>query len=167
MKTIAPKTTPAIIPEALAQVKSAAVPMESGPSNLRDQLPGRLEKVLSEVLERDETVQVKLKGAFKEALVCTSKRVLILKAGFMTGQIFGSNIFQVPYRNITSAQVKEHLISGYFELSTGGEQNRPTSYWKTGHDSAQNRENCVSLNSRDAFRKFREASTFILSRCGK
>jgi hypothetical protein len=76
--------------------------------------------VLSEVLEANETVHIKLKGAFKEALVCTNKRVLILKTGFMTGQTFGSNVFQSSYRNITGVQVKKHLITGYFEFSAGG-----------------------------------------------
>lgn len=132
------------------------------PSNLIDQLPGRLEKLLSEILEPNETVFIKLNGAFTEGLICTNKRVLILKAGFMTGQTFGSNMFQSPYRNITGCQVKKHMISGYFEISAGGVQNQPTSYW-----GAAKRENCVSLTSSvDAFRKFREASTFILSRCG-
>jgi len=125
-----------------------------------------LEKVLFEVIEPNETILIKLKGAFKEALVCTDKRVLILKAGLMTGQTFGSNIFQSPYRNITGVQVKKHLVTGYFELSAGGVQNRPTSYWETGQGAPQRRENCVSLNSSAAFPRFREASSFILSRCG-
>lgn len=145
---------------------SAGVATPAPPSaNLIDELPGRLEKALSELLEPNETVHIKLKGAFKEALVCTNKRVLILKAGFMAGQTFGSNVFQSPYRNITGVQVKKHLITGYFELSAGGVQNQPTSYWQSGQNSPERRENCVSLNSNDAFRKFREASTFILSRC--
>ncbi|MGD0671309.1 MAG: PH domain-containing protein [Candidatus Binatus sp.] len=135
-------------------------------AHLIDQLPSRLEKVLSELLEPNERIQIKLKGAFKEALVCTDKRVLILKAGFMTGQTFGSNVFQSPYRTITGVQVKKHLITGYFELSAGGVQNRPTSYWQSGQGAPERRENCVSLNSSAAFPKFREASTFILSRCG-
>jgi hypothetical protein len=135
------------------------------PQNLIDQLPARLERLLAEMLGPDEIVHIKLKGAFKEALVCTNKRVLILKAGFMTGQTFGSNVFQVPYRNITGVQVKKHLITGYFEISAGGVQNQPTSYWQTGQSSAANRENCISLNSGDAFARFREASGFILSRC--
>lgn len=117
------------------------------------------------MLEPSERVFVKLKGAFKEALICTDKRVLILKVGFMTGQTFGSNVFQCPYRNITGVQVKKHLISGYFELSAGGIQNRLTSYWQTGNGSLEHRENCVSLSSSDSFSKFREASGFILSRC--
>jgi TonB family protein len=134
-----------------------------GPPDLIDQLPRRLDTLLSELLEPNETVHIKLKGAFKEVLVCTNKRVLILKAGFMTGQTFGSNVFQVPYHKITSVQVKKHLMTGYFELSAGGIQNRPTSFWQTGQSSAEDRENCVSLNSSDAFRRFREASSFILS----
>jgi hypothetical protein len=124
-----------------ADSTSLAAPL----SNLIDQLPGRLEKLLSEILEPNETVLIKLKGAFKEGLICTDKRVLILKAGFMTGQTFGSNMFQTPYRNITGVQVKKHLITGYFELAAGGIKNQPTSYWQTGQRSPEKRENCVSF----------------------
>lgn len=146
---------------------SGSVPaMEASPRDLMDLLPGRLDKLLSELLEPDEKVHIKLKGAFVEALICTNKRVLILKAGFMTGQTFGSNVFQVPYRNITGVQVKKHLLTDYFEVSAGGVQNQPASYWGGGRSAARERENCISLNSNDAFRRFRDASTFILSRCG-
>jgi hypothetical protein len=147
----------------IAGASGGATAQGPSPTGLIDKLPTRLEKALSELLEPSETIHIKLKGAFKEALVCTSKRVIILKAGFMTGQTFGSNVFQSPYRNITGVQVKKHLLTGYFELSAGGVQNRPTSYWQTGAGSPERRENCVSLNSADAFRRFREASSFILS----
>ncbi len=151
---------------------SRSAPITAAPSqaalastaHLVEGLPGRLEKVLAELLEPGETIQIKLKGAFKEALICTDRRVLILKAGYMTGQFFGSNVFQSPYRNITGVQVRKHLITGYFELSAGGVQNIPTSYWGN-RGSARLRENCVSLNSVAVFAKFREASTFILSKC--
>lgn len=74
--------------------------MEASPRNLMDLLPGRLDKLLSELLEPGEKVHIKLKDAFVEDLICTNKRVLILKAGSITGQTFGSNVFQVPYHNI-------------------------------------------------------------------
>lgn len=128
-------------------------------------LPRRLGKVLLEVLDLNETIHIKLQGAFKEALVCTDQRVIIIKAGFMTDQTFGSNIFQTPYRNITGVQVKTHWRTGYFEVSAGGVQNQPTSYYG-GKRSARSRENCVALlNTADTFRQFREASNFIMSRC--
>jgi hypothetical protein len=61
-----------------------------------EQIPDRLERTLRQTLMPNERVLVKLKGAFKEALVCTDARVLILKGGWMTGQILGTNTFQCP-----------------------------------------------------------------------
>jgi hypothetical protein len=118
---------------------------------------------LAGLLDPQEIVQVKLKGVFKEALVCTDRRVLILKSGFMTGHVFGTNVFQSPYRNITSAQVNTHLFTGYFEISAGGVQNVATSYWASGKNSPQKRDNCISLNRR-LFKTFQRAANFITAR---
>jgi Bacterial PH domain len=131
----------------------------SSPAGLVEVLPEKLEKILAENLQPGEHVQIKLKGANKEALVCTDRRVMILKTGAATGHLFGAGVFQLPYRNITGAQVNKHLISGYFEVSAGGSQNRNTTYM-----NAAQRENCVSIVSKDSFAKFRDAGAFILSR---
>lgn len=133
---------------------------------LIERVPARLEKKLATLLQSGETVCVKLRGVVKEALVCTDRRVLILKTGFMAGHTFGTNVFQVAYRNVTSAQVNSHLITGYLEVSAGGVQNVPTSYWARGNNSPQKRDNCVSLGRRH-FQKFQRAAGFIVSNCGR
>ena len=71
-----------------------------------EQIPDRLERTLRQTLCPNERVFVKLKGAFKEALVCTDTRVLILKGGWMTGQIFGTDTFQCPYSMVAGAEVR-------------------------------------------------------------
>src|ERR1035437_4528267 len=96
-----------------------------------EQIAEKLERALGAALTPTEQVFVKLHGAFKEALVCTSMRVIILKAGWMTGQIFGTDMFQCPYANVAGSQVNFHLVTGYFELSTGGMQNAPKSFWNS------------------------------------
>ena len=53
-----------------------------------EQIPDRLERTLRQTLMPNERVLVKLKGAFKEALVCTDARVLILKGGVDDGADF-------------------------------------------------------------------------------
>src|ERR1019366_10767698 len=83
-------------------------------------IPERLERALSRTLAPSEQVFIKLRGAFKEALVCTSMRIIILKAGWMTGQLFGTGMFQCPYANVAGAQVNYRLLTGYFEISAGG-----------------------------------------------
>ncbi|TPI63953.1 SHOCT domain-containing protein [Mesorhizobium sp. B3-1-7] len=124
---------------------------------------------LKEVLRADEGVLVSLPGAFKEGLICTMSRCLIIKAGFMTGNTFGSNVFQLPYAAITSAEVKFGLMSGYFEISAGGMQNTAKSYWDNskGSGNAKAAPNSISLVDRKMAAKFRSASDFILSRAAQ
>jgi hypothetical protein len=136
------------------------VSMGSAPA--LEELPGRLESELAKVLSPNETVTLKLKGAFNEGLICTDRRVLILKGGFMAGQLLGNDVFQQPYGNIAGVQVVYHLASGYFELSAGGMANTRKSYWSNDrkNDPAK-APNCVSLNSKkQAGSSGRRARTF-------
>jgi len=128
-------------------------------------IPEKLERVLSLALAPNEKVFIKLRGAFKEALVCTSTRVIILKGGWMTGQLFGESIFQCPYQNVAAAQVNFHLLTGYFELSAGGMRNTPKSFWNTDKSvNAAKAPNCVSISGRQQAAKFRDACAFIMER---
>ena len=128
-----------------------------------EQIPDSLERTLRQTLAPGERVLIKLRGAFKEALVCTDTRVLIMKGGWMTGQIFGTGTFQMPYSMVAGAEVNFHLITGYFELSTGGMQNSPKSFWQGGtKPTAAKSPNCVSISGTEQARKFRQASAFIM-----
>jgi hypothetical protein len=125
----------------------------------------KLERALSAALTPSEQVFIKLRGTFKEALACTTTRVIILKAGWMTGQIFGTDIFQCPYANVAGAQVNFHLVTGYFELSTGGRQGTPKSFWEGGKNpTAAKSPNCVSISGSEMAQKFRQACAFIMQR---
>jgi hypothetical protein len=120
---------------------------------------------LRATLGADEKVFVKLRGAFGEALVCTTSRVLILKAGWMTGQLFGTGMFQCRYTKVGGAQVTFHLVTGYFELSSGGMQNTPKSFWKTEKSiNAAKAPNCVAIDGADRAARFRDACAFIVQR---
>ena len=128
-------------------------------------IPDRLERTLRQTLAPGERVFIKLRGAYTEALICTDTRVLILKGGWMAGQLFGTDTFQCPYANIAGAEVKFHLLTGYFELSAGGMQNTPKSFWRTDNKvRAANAPNCVSIGGPDQARKFRQACAFIMAR---
>lgn len=129
-----------------------------------EQIPDTLERVLSQTLAPGERVFIKLKGAFKEALICTNWRVMVLKGGWMTGQILGTSTFQCPYTNIAGAEVRFNLIAGYFELSTGGMQSTPKSFWRHGgKPTAAMAPNCVSISGMDRANKFRQACAFIMA----
>lgn len=132
---------------------------------LVNDLPGILETNLASLLMPGEQVLVKMKGAFKEALACTDFRVLILKAGFMTGQTFGRDAFQQPYGNISGVQVKSGIMSGYLEVSAGGMQNTAKSYWSSDKNSDPAKApNCVSLTGKAMRDQFQQAATFILQK---
>lgn len=128
-------------------------------------IPEKLERALATSLHRNERVFVKLCGVYKEALICTDTRVIILKAGWMTGQWFGTDMFQCPYPNVAGAQVNFHLVTGYFEVSAGGMQNTKKSFWNSDNPvSAAKAPNCVSISGRGRAGKFRQACAFIMQR---
>jgi hypothetical protein len=90
---------------------------------------------------------------------------MILKGGWMTGQVFGSDLFQLPYANVAGAQVYFNLVTGYFELSAGGMQNTRKSFWNTDKSvSAAKAPNCVAISGREQADKFRAACAFIMER---
>jgi hypothetical protein len=129
-----------------------------------ESIPERLERALRQTLAPGERVFVKLKGAFKEALVCTDSRVIVLKGGWMTGQIFGTDTFQCPYANVAGAEVRFHLLTGYFELSAGGMQGTPKSFWQGGSKPpAAKAPNCVAISGANQANKFRQACAFIMA----
>ncbi len=133
--------------------------------DLLEDLPANLAVKVRETLNGDETILLTLKGAFKEALVCTDRRVMVLKTGFMTGNMFGVNVFQLPYKNISSVEVKFGMMTGYFELSTGGVQNTIKSYWTNGGTGdAKQAPNSISITSREMADRFRAACNLIMAK---
>ena len=132
---------------------------------LLEDLPAPLQAHVDALVAADETVEVRLKGAFKEALIYTDRRVAIVKTGFMTGAAFGANVFQMPYRNVTSVDVRQHLFSGYLEIASGGVQMTEKSFWSTDPDTdAKRAPNCISLVGRAQAERFRAAARFIMDR---
>lgn len=128
-----------------------------------EKLPEKVLKAIN-LVEGDE-ILLWLKGTFKEWLVCTNTQVFIIKKGFMTGHTFGNGVFQMPYKNVSGANVTYHLMSGYFELSAGGMQNTDKSYWsnKKG-ESPQQAKNCISITDKKLAAKFKEACAFIMKK---
>jgi len=113
-------------------------------------------------LDQDESILMWLRGAFKEWLVCTNRQVFIIKKGFMTGHFFGSNVYQMPYKNIMGATVNYHLTTGYFELNTGGMENSTKDYWSSDAKSdPKQAPNCISILGKDSANEFRKACAFI------
>jgi hypothetical protein len=116
----------------------------------------------SSIIPPNEVVYVALKGAFKEYLFCTDRMVYIYKKGFMTGHTFGVGAFNMPYSNITNAEVDYHLTTGYFELSSGGLKNKPLNYWDNKGNSPQKAPNAISITGSELRSLFDEAAHFIM-----
>lgn len=132
---------------------------------VRDANFERIMQISQGIIPPGEAVHVALKGAFKEYLICTDSMVYIIKQGFMTGHTFGAGDFKMPYKNITNAEVDMHLLTGYFELSTGGLQNKRMSYWSSDKNlDPAKQPNVISLNDRNMANLFRQASSYIMER---
>jgi hypothetical protein len=128
-------------------------------SLLIEPLPPGLEAALRGQIGSNETILVKLKGQYKEALVCTDQKVYVVKSGFMTGNTFGANVFQVPLANVDSIDVKYSGASsqGRFELLVRG----GTSAIRSQND-AREAINCVTLYGPMQAQRFRNAGSLIL-----
>jgi hypothetical protein len=124
-------------------------------SNMIEPLPPKFEVPIG------ESVELCLKGTNKEWLICTDKELYIVKKGFMTGHLIGGGMFQMPYKNITGVQTDYHMLSGYFEVSTGGMQGVKKDYWSNGQDSPQQSPNCVTITGKLLLLKFQTACDFI------
>ncbi len=123
--------------------------------------------IAGQVIPHSEELYVALKGTFKEYLFCTDKMVYIHKTGFMTGHTFGSGGFKMPYANITNAEVDYHMTTGYFELSSGGLQNRPLNYWNNKGNSPQKAPNAIAITGPVLKGQFEQASRFIMEKAGE
>ena len=123
------------------------------------------DKQLKEIIDRyvatDEEIIVALRGVQKEYLVATDKQVYIIKKGFMTGHLFGHGVMKLPYKAITSVNVDMGLLTGYFELSAAGIENKKLPYI-TSQKGASSSEapNAISIN-RTLLPEFEKAVAII------
>lgn len=109
-----------------------------------------VQEVANNYCGEDEVVYVGIKGAYKEYLVATDKKIYLYKKGFMTGKTFGSSVFQLDYNSISAIQIHKQFGGvGYIEIVGMGMQNRQDlSYWKMDkrYDPIR-QDNCLSFNS--------------------
>jgi len=83
-------------------------------------LPQKQAILLKSTMTTDEEIFGQIVGLYGQTAVATTKRVLILKSGFMVGSTFGSKSTSFDYRNITAVEIRTSLATGYFELTAGG-----------------------------------------------
>ena len=127
--------------------------------NLVMPLKGQGEKILSENLSEDEEVFVKLQGNNGQALVLTSKRLYIVKWGWMAGSTFGGKCIGYEYRNITALEANKHVVTYIIQVLTPATQHQKLSTMG-GRDKGTNvteSDFAVSYNDKKVAPLFQEA----------
>lgn len=147
----------------IVQNTSTSSSADSNGMILCSQLTSELNGLIGEIEENGEKVLVAIKGAFREYLICTNKSVYIAKKGFMTGHFLGKGNFHIQYNKITNVEIDMHLLTGYFEISTGGLENKRLNYWSNNvNEDPAKQPNCISLN-KAVLKDFEKARDFILN----
>ncbi len=89
---------------------------------------GKKESVLlAQNLSTDEEVLGTAIGSFGQTVVATTKKVIILKSGFMSGQTFGNKATSFDYRTLVGVEVRQGFAQGEFEILAGGLGNNQAS----------------------------------------
>ncbi len=85
-------------------------------------LKGKLGKAYEDNVLDDERIDVRLQpSAQGEAIVVTDKRVMIIKAGTITGAgLFGASVKSFSYNQITSVDLRIGILGGHMQLTVAG-----------------------------------------------
>lgn len=96
----------------------------------------------------DEIIYFALKGIFKEYLFLTSKQVYIIKEGIMTGNMFGSGMFSLPFSQVATTEIKMNFGgNGFLEISASGMNATAKSYWSNDSKSDPSKaSNCICIS---------------------
>jgi hypothetical protein len=139
--------------------------MPSDGSLPMDKLHGRAEKLLTQSLGPGEPVLGRLNGASNiECLVLTDHRAIIIKVGWRAGQTLGGKVTSFDYRNISSVEVRASMLTGTFEISSGGMQGPERSYWAiNGPNGSWQAPNTIPIR-KDQQAIFHRVATFIRER---
>lgn len=89
-------------------------------SGLIEKLTGGLKKAFEQNTLPGDSVIVCLAGVPGEALVATQSRVLILKAGYSSGAIFGQKAKSFLYEDISSVEYSCGLTQGRVQITAAG-----------------------------------------------
>ncbi|TMQ28906.1 MAG: hypothetical protein E6K65_11345 [Nitrospirae bacterium] len=83
--------------------------------------PGKLQSALQENLQSDEPMEVCLNPAAGQAIVVTDRRMIIIKAGNVSGSgFFGVRAKSFPFSQITSVDVRMGMLGGHLQVSAAG-----------------------------------------------
>jgi hypothetical protein len=96
-------------------------------------LPAKTAKLIRGYIAPDETVFIVLVGGFGQALIALGDRILIAKAGLMSGNTFGGKVTAFPYREVTGIEIHTGFATGVLVVQTPSFQGTQAgSYWAKG-----------------------------------
>lgn len=154
--TMAPEMAEALVPqfEALGiarRAQPAAGQAPAGPDRAALRvLPDKTKKLALDHIGPNETVFLCLVGASGQALIALADRVLIVKAGFMSGHAFGGQVIAFPYREITGIEIQTHMTTAVLQIQTASfSGTRPGGYWSNDKSTDPFKlPNCLPLSSK-------------------
>lgn len=99
-------------------------------------IPQKTARVVQGSIGPAETVFVVLVGGFGQALIALEDRIIIAKAGFMSGNTFGGKVTAFPYREITGIELHTGLSTGVLVIQTPSfPGTQAGSYWASGKNT--------------------------------
>ena len=98
----------------MAEPKEVLVMLEIEP------LKGGLLQALKDTLHQDEEAILVLNGTSGEALVVTDSRVIVLKAGYSSGAMFGRKAKSFPFDQISSVETSRAITAGRLQITAAG-----------------------------------------------
>src|SRR5690348_11125853 len=118
-------------------------------AELLDKLNRKTRKLADETLAPGEQVRVVVAGASSQALIATDQRLVILKAGMMSGNAFGGNATSLNYPDVTGIEVRTKVMSAWIEILAPSFQGAEKKYWSTDVNSDPYKAmNCVPFASK-------------------
>jgi hypothetical protein len=130
-----------------------------------DRLHERAQKLLEQDLGAREPVFGCINGIDDtQCLVLTDQRAIIIKVGWRSGQTLGGKVTSFDYRSISSIEVRTSILTGTFEISSGGMQGAERSYWNGSKpDGAWRAPNTIPIRKKQQA-MFQQVATFIRER---
>ncbi|TMC55648.1 MAG: hypothetical protein E6J20_00140 [Chloroflexi bacterium] len=128
-----------------------------------DTLHKRADRLLAENVSEGERILAKCVGADDiYSVVVTDRRVFIIKVGWRTGQTGGGAVTSYDHRTITSVEVRFSMLTGIFEVTAGGMQNKRLSAY--GKD-AREAPNAFPIQKKQTA-KFQQVAALIREQAG-
>ena len=130
-----------------------------------EKLHARAQKLLEQGLGKEEPVLGRINGIDDtQCLVLTDQRAIIVKIGWRSGQTLGGKVTSFEYRNISSVEVRASILTGTFEISSGGMQGPERSYYSANKaDGAWHAPNTIPISKQQQPR-FQQVASFIRER---